>query len=94
MIVRVELASEVLGDALRLIELVELACRRNRPRMRATGASLVFGHVRDDRRRVDAAREERAERHFADEPHADRFGQQCVELLEIALLVGDIASRR
>ena len=73
----------MVGDAPRLIELVERRVGKA-DRGGEDGSVARLGHVGDDRRRIDAARQECAEWHFADEPHADRLGQQRIELLEIA----------
>ena len=86
-----EAAPEMIGNPAGLVELVvRLVGEADRGREHFGVARLR--HVGDNGGRIDAAGEEGAERHFADEPHPDRLGQKRVELLEILLLVGRIAA--
>ena len=62
------------GDAPRVLELVERRLvEADREGLHARAGDL--GHQPDDQARVDAAREERAERHVADQVRADGVGQ-------------------
>ena len=88
-----ELAAEMRGDRLRVRELVVArVIEADRDRDRRPRAGL--DHVGDDRGRVDAAGQERAERHVADLPQRDGLAQQRVELLEVVLLARGRRRRR
>ena len=55
--------------------------RGSRSRRSRTGRAMRACISADDGRGIDAARQERAERHVGHHPHADRIAQQRVELL-------------
>ena len=87
------LAAKVPGHHARMFELAETLfveanrCRQDRVR---TGRH----HGRDDRRRIDAAREECAERHVAQQPQTHGLGDKGVEPLEILVFARRIAVAR
>ena len=80
----VVLGAEMAGDrrgVVRFVELRVLEADRERPHRRRT----LLLHQRDDERRVDAARQEGAERHVGDHPLANRRGQTRFELRSLRL---------
>ena len=83
--------AEMARHGARVLELVErVLVEADRRRHDAVGAARI-GHRGDDGGRVDAAREERAERHVADETQPHRFGDERLELLQILILARGIA---
>jgi hypothetical protein len=87
---RVEPAPEVRRDPLRLVDLVERLVRES-DRGREHRRIARLRHVGDDRRRIDAAREERAQGHLADEAHPDRFGQERIQFLDVPRFIVRVA---
>ena len=61
----------------RVRELVVAPRGRSRPTIVTGGRGARLDHVGDDRGRVDAAGEERAERHVADQPQRDGLAQRA-----------------
>src|SRR5205807_2224855 len=88
----VVVGAEALRDEAREWELVELALEADRERL--DGARRRLGHRGYDRRGVDAAGQERAERDVRDHAAADRRAQLVPDLLERLLLRGEVALRR
>ncbi len=77
--------AEMIGDASRVLELVERRfVEADRKRLHACGGR--FGHQADDEARIDAARQERAERHVADEVRANGVGEHVAERVHRVLL--------
>ena len=75
------LGREALGHDARVRALVVLRVAREADRERLDAAARGAGHERHDRRRVEPAREEGAERHVGHEPPLDRGLEQRPEAL-------------
>ena len=80
-----------LGDRAGVRALV-VARLREADRERPDGVAALLGHRRDDDARVDAAGQERAERHVRDEPLADRREDPVADGLEPLLVAPLLAA--
>ena len=77
-------ASERLGDASRVCELVRFVLTKS-DRECDNGPTGGLGHQRHDHARVDSAREHRAERHIAHQPISDGLAEQMKQFLAVFL---------